>query len=49
MLARMRKREPCVVGGNVNWHSHYGETVEGSKTLEVESADDSKKKSLAFI
>ena len=27
----VEKREPsCTVGGNVNWHSHYGEQYGGS-------------------
>ena len=34
----MEKRElSCIVGGNVNWYSHYGEQYGGSiKKLKIE-------------
>ena len=32
----VEKREPsCPVGGNVNWHSHYGEQYGGSLNLKI--------------
>ena len=38
MLERVEKREPfCTVGGNVNWHNHYGQQYGSSfKKLKLE-------------
>ena len=38
----VEKREPlCIVGGNVNWCSHYGKQYGGSlKKLEIELPHD---------
>ena len=47
----VRKREPlCLVGGNVNWHSHYGKAVwRLLKKLEIELLYDSTVPLLALI
>ena len=32
----MEKREPsCIVGGNVNWYSHYGKQYGGSLKIKL--------------
>ena len=33
----VKKREfLCTVGGNVNWHNHYGESMDSLKKLKIE-------------
>ena len=36
----VKKREPHIVGKNVNWYNHYGEQYRGSLKLKTELSYD---------